>query len=174
MFGLTTLGIFHTAFSLVAVVAGLVCLLRDKEISPATRAGRLYIGMTVLSCVTGFGIFQHGGFGKPHMLGIITLLVLGVAWLARGDKPFGRAAPYIATLSYSFSFFLHTIPGATESLTRLPPGAPVLASADDPRLPQLFAAFSVLYLVGAVLQVRRLRAASRSAAAVGLKSPAPG
>jgi hypothetical protein len=36
----------------------------------------VYIWTTVLTCLTGFGIFQHGGFGKPHALGVITLLVL--------------------------------------------------------------------------------------------------
>ncbi len=42
--------------------------------------------MTILTCVTGFGIFQHGGFGKAHMLGIITLVVLAIAWLQSPDN----------------------------------------------------------------------------------------
>ena len=38
MLGLTSLGTAHTAISLVAVVAGLILLVRNKEISPRTRA----------------------------------------------------------------------------------------------------------------------------------------
>jgi len=34
---------------------------------------------TAITSPTGFGIFQHGGFGKPHVLGIVTLLVLAIA-----------------------------------------------------------------------------------------------
>ena len=82
MFGLTTLGVVHTAISVVAVGAGLVELARHSAITPARRTDRIYINATVLTCVSGFGIFQHGGFGKPHALGVITLVVLVVAALA--------------------------------------------------------------------------------------------
>ena len=69
MFGLTQLGVIHTAVSLIAVGAGLIALFRDKEISPRNGVGKIYIIATILTCLTGFGIFQHGGFGKPHALG---------------------------------------------------------------------------------------------------------
>jgi len=81
MFGLTQLGVIHTAISLIAVAAGLIALLRDREISPRNTLGKVYVITTVLVCLTGFGIFQHGGFGKPHVLGIITLIVLGIAYV---------------------------------------------------------------------------------------------
>ncbi|TMG93658.1 MAG: hypothetical protein E6H72_04325, partial [Betaproteobacteria bacterium] len=80
MFGLTPLGVIHTAISLIAVAAGLIALIRDKEISPRNMLGKTYVITTVITCLTGFGIFQHGGFGKPHTLGIITLIVLAVAY----------------------------------------------------------------------------------------------
>ena len=124
MLGLTPFGAFHTAISLVAVLAGLVAFIRYKAISPRSLAGKVYIGMTVATCVTGFFIF-HGGFGKPHVLGIVTLLVLGVAAIAGYSNVFGRASRYVETVSYSATFFFHLIPGITETLTRLPAGAPV-------------------------------------------------
>ena len=83
MSGLTTLGIFHTIISLVSVVAGIWALVWYRSISPRNLIGQIYIGGTVITCLTGFFIFQHGGFGKPHALGILTLLVLGLAALAR-------------------------------------------------------------------------------------------
>jgi len=49
MAGLTTLGVIHTAISLIAVAAGLIALARDKEISPRTRVGQVYVIMTVLA-----------------------------------------------------------------------------------------------------------------------------
>ncbi len=70
MLGLTSLGLVHTAISLVAVVAGAIALFRYRRIAWATLAGKVYIATTALTCTTGFGIFQHGGFGKPHALGI--------------------------------------------------------------------------------------------------------
>src|ERR1700674_5573539 len=85
MFGLTTLGVVHTALSLVAVVAAIAALVRYKEISPRQRIGQVYIVATILTCLTAFGISQHGGFGPPHALGILTLIAVGVAYAAGRD-----------------------------------------------------------------------------------------
>ena len=123
MFGLTPLGVFHTALSLAAVTAGLIALLRDGRITSATRAGRIYIITTAITCLTGFGIFQHGGFNKAHVLGIITLVVLGIAWTAGHSTLFGRASRYVETIGYSATMLFNLIPGITETATRLPLGA---------------------------------------------------
>jgi uncharacterized membrane protein len=165
MLGLTTLGTFHTAISLIAVVAGVVLLARDKEISLRTLLGRIYVAATVVVCLTGFGIFQHGGFGNPHVLGIVTLLALAVAAVAESTSLFGWASRYIETVSYSATLFFHMIPGVTETLTRLPLGAPVLPGPDAPQLKAAAGVFFLLFLIGTALQVRRLRAASRPAVA---------
>jgi len=163
MFGLTPLGVIHTAISLIAVAAGLIALIRDKEISPRNMLGKTYVITTVITCLTGFGIFQHGGFGKPHTLGIITLIVLAVAYVAGYTKLYGRLSPYIETVSYSATFLFHLIPGITETTTRLPLGAPLLPNADAPVLQAATAVMGVVFLIGATLQVRRLRARLRPA-----------
>ena len=163
MLGLTSLGTIHTAISLIAVAAGLIAFFRDKEISPRNGVGKIYIIATILTCLTGFGIFQHGGFGKPHTLGIITLIVLAVAYVAGYTKLYGRLSPYIETVSYSATFLFHLIPGITETTTRLPLGAPLLPNADAPALQAATAVLVVLFLIGATLQVRRLRAKLGSA-----------
>jgi uncharacterized membrane protein len=158
MLGLTPLGAIHTAISLIAVAVGFIAFIRDKEISPRNGVGKIYIIATILTCLTGFGIFQHGGFGKPHVLGIITLIVLGVAYVAGYTKLYGRASPYIETVSYSATFLFHMIPGITETTTRLPLGAPLVANAEAPALQAAAGVLFVLFLLGAMLQVRRLRA----------------
>jgi uncharacterized membrane protein len=157
MFGLTPLGTFHTAISVIAVAAGLVALVRDKRISPANALGKIYVVTTIVTCVTGFAIFQHGGFGTPHVLGIITLVVLAVALVAGCSSVFGRASRRVEAVSYSATFLFHLIPGITETTTRLPPAAPLVANADAPALQVAAGILFVAFLIGAVLQVRRLR-----------------
>jgi uncharacterized membrane protein len=159
MFGLTQLGVVHTAISLVAVAAGIVAFFRYGRISPSNMAGKVYVVATVLTCLTSFGIFQHGGFGKPHALGIITLVVLAIAALAGRTFLFGRASAYVETVSYTATFLFHMIPGITETSTRLPLGAPLLPSADAPELKTATGVLFVLFLLGAAYQVWRLRAA---------------
>jgi len=155
--GLTSLGTGHTAFSLVAVLVGLYLLIRYKEISPRTLAGKVYIVTTLVTALTGFGIFQHGGFGKPHALGIITLIVLAVALVAGYTRLYGRASRYVETVCYSATFLFHLIPGVTETTTRLPLGKPLFASPEAQELQAITAGLLVLFLVGATLQVLKLR-----------------
>jgi uncharacterized membrane protein len=170
MLGLTNLGIVHTAISLVALGAGGAALMRDKEISPRNVVGKLYIWTTVLTCLTGFPIMQHGGFGKPHALGILTLLVLGVGALA-GKGWFGRTSRYVEVVSYSATFFFHMIPAFTETATRLPVGAPLASSPEAPGLQAAIGAVFVLLLIGVTRQIRGLRVASRRESGSPIATP---
>lgn len=165
MFGLTSLGTFHTAVSLIAVAAGVIALARYKKIAPDTRPGWVYLWTTVVVCLTGFGIFQHGGFGKAHVLGILTLLVLGLAAVARRFRLFGWASPYVEVVSYSTTFFFHMIPGVTETATRLPLSAPLVSSPDSPALQAVIGTLGTIWLIGVLLQVQWLRRQSRTGAA---------
>jgi uncharacterized membrane protein len=165
MLGLTPLGTIHTAISLIALAAGFVALWRYREISTGTLSGQTFVGGTVLSCLTGLGIFQHGGFGNPHILAIVTLVVLAAALAAEYSGVFGRMSRYVATVGYSLSFFFHFIPGTVETLTRLPAGAPYLSNPDDPKAQPIIGFFFLLFLAGATLQVLRLRSLPEAATA---------
>ena len=155
---LTTTGIIHTAISLVAVSSGVISLILDKKISWTNNLGKIFVVTTILTCITGFGIYQHGGFGKAHVLGIITLLVQTLALIAgKVSKPFGKASVYVETVAFSFTFFLHLVPGITETLTRLPQETPIAASPEDPKVQAIIGISFILFLVVATLQVLKLK-----------------
>jgi len=160
-FNLTLLGAFHTAVGLFAVAMGIVSLVRHGEIGTTTTAGRVYLWATLITVLTGFGIFRHGGFGNPHVLGVLTLLVLAVALAAGKTQLFGRSAPYVETVAYSLSFFFHFIPGTAESLTRLPLGAPLAATPEAPIVQGVVVVFFAIFLAGATWQVLKMRAARK-------------
>lgn len=162
MLKISPFGAFHTAVSLVAVVAGLIALICYKAISLKNRTGQTYVLATVITCLTGFGIFHHGGFGAPHVLGVITLAVLGIAALAGSTPLFGRASPYVETLSYSMTFFFHMIPTVTEISTRFPIGAPLVTDRDGPALHAATGVLFIAFLIGAAVQARWLHALRRS------------
>jgi uncharacterized membrane protein len=81
MFGLSPLGIFHNAIGLVALVYGVIALVRHKEITSRQREGRIYLALTLVTAVTALGIFAHGTFGPPHVLALLTLGALAVGVL---------------------------------------------------------------------------------------------
>lgn len=162
MSSLTTIGFIHTTTSLVAVVSGFLALTKERGITWSDRTGRIYITTTLLTCLTAFGIFQHGGFGKPHALGIVTLLVLGFAFFADRLSRSSTWAHYAAPVAYSTTLFLHMIPGVTETFTRLPLDAPVFNGPEDPALQQVIGVLAGVYALGVMLQVWHLRRLSRS------------
>lgn len=164
IYGLTHLGVLHTIISLIAVIAGLIALIRNGRIIARSALGQVYIWTTVITCLTGFGIFQHGGFGKPHVLGIVTLVVLAIAAVAARTSLFGKLSPYVETVSYSATFLFHMIPGITETTTRLPLGAPLLPNAEAPELQAAAGVLFVLFLIGAGAQVWYLRSHRAGAA----------
>ncbi|MBS2021037.1 MAG: hypothetical protein JST92_01405 [Deltaproteobacteria bacterium] len=151
MFGLTTLGLIHTVISLIAIGAGIVALLRGG-ISPRTGAGQLYLLCTILTAATALGIFRHGGFGPPHGLAILTLVVIVAGGVASAKKSYKLEA-----VAYSTTILFHLIPGVTESLTRLPPGAPIAASPEAPIFHVLYPICLLLTIAIVVIQVRRAR-----------------
>jgi len=156
---LTPLGIVHTAISLVALLAGLVELVRTGEIDPRTSLGKVYLVTTLLTCLTALGIFRHGGFGPPHALAVLTIACLAVGGMAAYTRNFGRASTPARLVAMSSTFLFSLIPAITETATRLPAGAPLVASADAPILGRIFGVLFLLSVIGVAFQLRRARAA---------------
>ena len=157
MAGLTTLGAVHTAIALVGFGAGLAALLRDCEIRFANAIGKFYSAMTLLAAFTGLFIFNHGGFGPPQVLSILTIAALLVAVLASCTQLFGRASRQVELVSFTTTLLFHLIPAFTESLIRLPVGAPWLASPEAPEFKAIYGALFLLYGIGLALQLRWLK-----------------
>jgi uncharacterized membrane protein len=157
MLGLTTLGIVHTAISLVAVVCGFWAVARYKEISLQTALGRSYVVTTLLTALTGLGIFAHGGFGPPHGLAVLTLLALGLGTAAAYTGVLGRRSRYLQAVCFSTTLLFHMIPGFTETLTRLPAGQPLLPNAEAPEFKTIYGVLFAVYALALVLQLRWLR-----------------
>lgn len=157
MTGLTTLGLFHTLVSLIALACGIAALVRSREISPRDRLGQIYLLGTIISAATGLGIFQHGGFGPPHVLSLMTLAALAIGTVAALTSVFGRASRYVQAFAYSTTIFFHLIPGITETSTRLPRGAPLVASPEAPELRVVALILLIALAIGLTFQLRWLR-----------------
>lgn len=157
---LTPLGIVHTLLSLAAVVAAIVALGREGRINPRSGIGRAYIWTLVSTCLTGLPIFRHGTIGPPHVLGVVTLAAFGVAAVAGKTRGSRRTAVYVETISYSATALFLGISTVTETLTRVPPSAPVVASPDAPIFKVLYVGLLILFGIGITRQVRRLRGAA--------------
>jgi len=157
MFGLTALGVIHTAISLVAIVAGFWAFVRDRQILLANRLGQLYLLATALTGVTALMIFRHGDFRIGPKFAVATLIVIAIGTLAAATPLFGRASRYVQAIFYSSTMLIHMITGSAETLTRLPPGAPLVTAANAFIFKGIISALVALYLVGIAFQLWWLR-----------------
>jgi uncharacterized membrane protein len=151
---LSSFGIFHTLISVLALALGLSALWRWRRITATGAIGTGYVALTALSSLTGLFIFHHGGFGKPHVLSILTLVFLALAVIAARSRLFGRYSERVEALLLSTTIFFHLVPGVTETSTRLPIGHPLFSSPDDPGLQAVIFSLLVLLLLGLYLQYR--------------------
>ncbi len=131
-FQLTPLGLFHTLVSLVAVALAILAIAKDKGVSPGTTVGRAYIVTLLVTTVTGLPIFRHGTIGPPHIVGVLTLLALAIVWIAERTRVFGGRTAHVTTIGYSATVLFLMIPAVTETLTRVPPGAPLVEGPEAP------------------------------------------
>ncbi|HTP63468.1 MAG TPA: hypothetical protein VMJ14_15480 [Burkholderiales bacterium] len=161
MLGLTTLGAIHTAISLVALVSGVWAFARDKEIVPANRLGQLYLAATVLTAATALGIYQHGGFRIGHLFAVLTLMIVAIGALASATTVFRRASRYVQAVCFSSTMLLHMITGTAETVTRLPPGAPLITAGNAFLFPYILWTLVLLFLVALGFQLRWLHMSPR-------------
>jgi peptidoglycan/LPS O-acetylase OafA/YrhL len=154
---LSAFGAFHTALSIIPVVAGLVALKRHGKIDPATGAGKAYLIGMLASVLTAFGLSSTGGLNPGHALGLMALAVMAVAVLAPRITMLGRAAASIQVGLMSFSFMLLMVPGINETLSRLPAGHPIGNGPDSAPVQLALAGMLTLFLLGTAYQMAQLR-----------------
>jgi hypothetical protein len=165
IFGLTPLGVFHTAVSLVALYTGIWAILRYKQFSVYERLTQVYLITTFVTAASGLGIFQHGGFGPPHVLAILTILAIVAGVVTEKTLLLGPVwSRYFQALCYSTTLFFHAIPGFNETLSRVPPGKPITSGPDDPKFQVIAAGIFVVYAVLMVVQLVWLKRTAPKAA----------
>ncbi|MEO6523290.1 MAG: hypothetical protein ABIN91_16530 [Mucilaginibacter sp.] len=161
---LSILGIIHTAISILAIFAALYALFRSGKIDPA-KSGKLYLWLTIVTCLTGLPIMKTGQPTPGHFLAVIILLILPMAVFAKSIKFFGKAADYIQIGSMSFTLLLSMIPATVETLTRLPISAPLAADANASIITTVLGFWTGLFVIGLAQQLFKLKASKKAEAA---------
>ncbi|MES2429112.1 MAG: hypothetical protein V4560_19175 [Bacteroidota bacterium] len=158
---LSVLGVIHTAISILALFAGFICLYRDGKIGPSTYYGRLYVILTILTCLTAFPIMKTGHFTGAHGLGVFILILLPIGIYAKSIKPLAKFADYIQVFIMSTTLFLSCIPAVIETLTRLPISHPIASGPNDPIIQTGLGLLTVTFLGGVIYQIIKLKARNK-------------
>jgi len=159
---LSGLGIFHTIIGVAAIIAAAVALVRRGKIDLGTLTGKIYFYGTLVTSVTALGLSSVKGLNPGHILALLIIVLISVAYFLHAKKQGNNKARYIENLFLSFSFFLSMIPTVNETFNRLPVGHPLAHGPKDPLIGKTLLLLLVLFIAGSVLQYRKQWKINRS------------
>jgi hypothetical protein len=159
---LSILGIIHTAISILAILSAFYALALDGKIIPSEKLGKIYIVLTILTCLTSLPIMKLGHPTAGHYLAILILILLPIAIFVNQLRIFGKLAPYIQVILMSATLFFSLIPAVVETLTRLPISAPLASGPDSPIVQKGLSCLVILFVVGVGYQLFKLKSSKKS------------
>jgi len=160
---LSTVGYVHTFFGLIGVVLAFYMFITYRKIDPKSSAGIAYFFAVTVSCILVFALPRKAPAFNPvpgYVLTLLTLTSLFLGFFIHLSKL--RARKYIEGLGLSGSLFFSMVPAINETLTRLPVGAPLATSPQDPLVLKSLGVLAVLVLALCVVQIVNIRKSERS------------
>lgn len=154
---LTTFTLFHVALSLVGIVAGFVVaagLLRSKRLDGWTA---VFLATTVATNVTGF-FFPVHRFMPSHAVGILSLLVLAVAILARYRRHLAGHWRSVYVVTAVLALYLNFFVLIAQLFQKVPALKATAPTQSEPPFVATQSAALVLFTVLAVVAAIRFRA----------------
>lgn len=153
---LATFTLVHVIISLVAIVSGLVVVFGMLSAKRFDAWTALFLLTTVLTSVTGFGFpFTH--LLPAHKLGIISLVVLAIAILARYSLHMAGKWRWIYVVTAMIALYLNVFVLVVQSFEKVPALSAMAPTQSEP--PFLVAQLVVLaiFIVLAIFAVKKFR-----------------
>lgn len=150
---------FHVILSLVGIAAGILVVIGmwKSERMPYTTA--LFLATTIATSVTGF-MFPFVKVGPPHVFGVISLVLLTFTLLALyRHRLAGRSrATYIVTAI--ISLYLNAFVGVVQAFLKIPALHALAPHGNEPPFAVAQGLLLLMFIVAAVVAVRRFRPAA--------------
>jgi magnesium-transporting ATPase (P-type) len=148
----------HVIISLIGLGSGIVVVLGMCQGSRLPRWTALFLLTTVLTSATGF--LFHSAFGPPHVIGLISLVILAVASIALYVNHLAGAARWIYIVSAVLALWFNAFVGVVQAFQKLPA---LHALAPTQKEPPFFAAqFVVLALFVVITAIALKRFPART------------
>jgi hypothetical protein len=152
----STFTLVHVVLSLVGIASGLVVafgLLAGKRLDGWTA---LFLVTTVATSVTGFGFpFDH--LLPSHKVGIISLVVLTVAILARYAFHLAGGWRRIYVISAVTALYLNVFVGVVQAFLKVPALKALAPKQTEPPFLVTQLAVLVIFIVVTILAAKRFR-----------------
>ena len=163
------LGMSLAAFTLLHVIISLLGIASGLVVLAGMLGGRLLNGWngfflvtTILTSVTGF-MFHSKSFGPPHIVGVISLVVLAVALFALYSRRLVGSWRWIYAATAVAALYLNVFVGVVQAFQKLP----ILhALAPNGSEPPFVVAQGLVLLIFVALGIRAAKRFHRTAQAL--------
>lgn len=149
-----TFTLAHVVLSLVGILSGLLVLVGMLVAKPRPGWTLLFLATTIATSVSGF-LFPFDSFGPAHIVGVLSLVVLAVALLARYVNRLAGASRWIYVMAALLALYLDIFVGivqAFEKVTFLQTLAPT--QSEPPFLYTQLAVLAIFVVLGIVAAIR--------------------
>jgi hypothetical protein len=111
--------LFHVILSLIGLATGGIVAFGLRSAKALPGWTMLFLITTVATSATGF-LFHSVAFGPPHIIGVISLIVLAVAIFALYVRQLAAAWRWIYVTAALFAFYLNVFVGVVQAFQKIP------------------------------------------------------
>jgi hypothetical protein len=148
----------HVIISLVAIAAGLVVLVAmigNRRLDGLTA---FFLATTVLTSVTGF-FFHSKAIGPPHIVGVISLVVLAAALFALYVRKLAGIWRPVYVITAVISLYLNCFVGVVQAFQKAPFLNALAPTGSEPPFAVAQGLTLLIFVVLGYLAVRKYRPA---------------
>jgi hypothetical protein len=152
----STFTLIHVLISLAGIGSGLVVVYGMLAGNRLERWTKIFLATTVLTSVTGF-FFPVEHLLPSHVVGVISLVVLTVAIVARYSLHLAGAWRWIYVVCAVLALYLNSFVGVVQSFLKVPALKALAPTQKEP--PFLIAQLAVMaiFIVLGILAVKKFR-----------------
>jgi hypothetical protein len=152
----STFTVVHVILSLIGIVSGIIVLFGMFSSNRLAGWTALFLATTVLTSVTGF-FFPSAHFGAPHVIGVVSLVVLAVAILALYVYRLAGSWRWIYVGSAVLALYLNVFVGVVQAFEKLPLLSRLAPTQSEPPFFVAQLVVMAIFVILGVLAVMRFR-----------------
>ena len=151
----STFTLVHVLLSLIGIVAGLIVVYGFLQGRLLGGWNGLFLVTTVATSATGF-LFHSAQFGPPHIVGVISLVVLGIAVAAL--YAFNLAGPWrwIYAITATLALYLNVFVGVVQAFQKISFLQPLAPTQSEPPFAIAQGIVLVIFIAFGFLASKRL------------------
>jgi hypothetical protein len=111
--------LFHVVISLIAIASGVLVTVGMWRAQRLPGWTAVFLATTIATSVTGF-LFHSKNFGAPHVVGVISLVILAIALIALYGYRLAGAWRWIYVASALAAFYLNVFVAVVQAFQKLP------------------------------------------------------